>query len=108
MSDRGLMHIVLVKIISKNNHDLASHISLYTHFIHSTGTLRANSAQSTTKTEANRTLVASLNQVTLRMSHTELGGFHKLVYGMKNQTVGRSKIIYIWYHGSAAVAGQCA
>ena len=87
------MHIVLVKIISEINHDLASHISLYTHFVHSTVALRANSAQSTTKTEANRTLVASLNEFKLR---TELGGFHKLVYGMKNETVERSKIITIY------------
>ena len=88
-----LMHIVLVKIISENNYDLVSHISLYTHFIHSTGALRANPAQSATKTEVNRTFVASLNQVTLPMSHTELGSFHKMVYGRKNQMVGRSKII---------------
>ena len=89
------MHIVLVKIISENNNDLASHISLYTDFIHSTGALRGASVQSATKTEANRTLFASLNQVTLCMSHTELGSFHKLVYGTKNQMVERSKIIII-------------
>ena len=83
-----LMHIVLVKIISENNYHLVSHISLYMHFIHSTGALRANPAQSATQTEVNRTLVASLNPVALPMSHTELGSFHKLVYGTKNQTVG--------------------
>ena len=90
------MHIVLVKIISENNHDLASHIRLYMDFIHSTGLLRANSAQSATKTEAYRTLLDLLNQVTLRMSHTELGSFHKLVYGTKNQMVKISKIIIVY------------
>ena len=70
------------KIISERSHDLASHVSLYSymHFIHSTGRLRANSAQST-ENETNGTLVES--------SHTMYVSLIGWFYYTNNQVIGR-------------------